>query len=89
MDERREIFRVDINQHGSQATSADDDEDEEDEEILLYHLLLRRRRIQLRAANRKTWVKSWVSRRQAQGWGGGGRGCKYCLLIALRRSRKV
>ena len=37
----------------------------EDEEILLYLLLLRRRRRCIRAANRKTFVKSWVSRRQA------------------------
>ena len=29
--------------------------------------MLRRRRRRLRAANRKTWVKSWVSRRQTQG----------------------
>ena len=39
----------------------------EDEEILLYLLLLRRRRRRIRSANRKTWVKSWLSRRQAQG----------------------
>jgi hypothetical protein len=37
----------------------------EDEEILLLLLLLRRRR--LRVANRKTWVKQWILRRQAQG----------------------
>ena len=37
-----------------------------DEEILLYLLLLRRKRRRIKAANRKTWVKSWVSC-QAQG----------------------
>ena len=44
-----------------------DSSSSEDEEILLYLLLLRRRRRRLRAANRQTWVKSWVSRHQAQG----------------------
>ena len=44
-----------------------DSSSSEDEEILLYFLLLRQRRRRLRAANRKTWVKPCVSRRQAQG----------------------
>ena len=39
----------------------------EDEEILLSILLLRRRRRRLRAANRKKWVRSWISRRQTHG----------------------
>jgi hypothetical protein len=47
---------VNENQHSSSS---------EDEEILLSLLLLRQRR--LRAANRKTWIKSWVSCRQTQG----------------------
>ena len=45
----------------------DESSSSEDEEILLYLLLLRRRRRRLRAANRKTWVKPWVLRRQEQG----------------------
>ena len=49
---------VNENQHSSSS---------EDEEILLSLLLLRRRRRRLRAANRKTWIKSWVSHRQTQG----------------------
>ena len=44
-----------------------DSSSSEDEEVLLSLLMLRRRRRRLRAANRKTWVKSWVSRRQTQG----------------------
>ena len=40
-----------------------DSSSSEDEEVLLSLLMLRRRRRRLRAANRKTWVKSWVSRR--------------------------
>lgn len=39
----------------------------EDEEVLLSLLLLGQRRRRLRAANRRTWVKSWVSRRQTRG----------------------
>jgi hypothetical protein len=45
----------------------DESSSSEDEEILLLLLLLRRRRRCLRAANRKTWVKQWILRRQAQG----------------------
>ena len=44
-----------------------DSSSSEDEEVLLSLLMLRRRRRRLRAANRKTWVKSWVSRHQTQG----------------------
>ena len=44
-----------------------DSSSSEDEEVLLSLLMLRRRRRRLRAANQKTWVKSWVSRRQTQG----------------------
>ena len=44
-----------------------DSSSSEDEEVLLSLLMLRRRRRRLRVANRKTWVKSWVSRRQTQG----------------------
>ncbi len=44
-----------------------DSSSSEDEEILLLILLLRRRKRRSRAANRKTWIKSWVSRRQTQG----------------------
>ena len=43
----------------------DESSSSEDEQILLLLLLLRRRR--LIAANRKTWVKQWILRRQAQG----------------------
>ena len=49
---------VNENQHSSLS---------EDEEILLSLLLLQRRQGRLRAADRKTWIKSWVSRRQTQG----------------------
>ena len=44
-----------------------DSSSSEDEEVLLSLLMLQRRRRRLRAANQKTWVKSWVSRHQTQG----------------------
>ena len=39
----------------------------EEEEILLLMLLIRRRRRRIQAAQRKSWSKKWISRREMQG----------------------
>ena len=49
------------------AAAHSEEEIYEEEEILLFLLLLRRRRRRLRAANRQTWTKRWILRRQTQG----------------------
>ena len=43
------------------------EEECEEEEILLLLLLMRRRRRRLRAAQRNSWSKNWISRREMQG----------------------